>query len=133
MIQWNVETLESENSIASILSLAEIEWNKRKQLYERFRRKSSYSELVSTTDDKIKVGFEFYITNMTTGFFAGKAPLYSINKTVDEKQKGIIQKLFNKIFGTSNDPDELKSIIDYVTKYNDDSTEFYDLALIIFV
>jgi len=128
MIQWNVETLESENSIASILSLAEIEWNKRKQLYERFRRKSSYSELVSTTDDKIKVGFEFYITNMTTGFFAGKAPLYSINKTVDEKQKGIIQKLFNKIFGTSNDPDELKSIIDYVTKYNDDSTEFYDLA-----
>lgn len=128
MIQWNKGTLENESSIATILGLAQSEWNKRRQLYERFRRKTSYSELVSETDEKIKVALEYYITNMTTGYFAGKAPIYSVNKTVDEKQINIIKKLFNKIFGTSNDPDELKSLIDYVTKYNDDATEFYDLA-----
>lgn len=128
MIQWNPETLEQEVNIPTILSMAEQEWKKRKQLYERFRRKTSYSDLVSISDENVKVAFEYYITNMTTGYFAGKAPVYSVNKTVDEKKKSIIKKLFNKIFGGSNDPDELKVIIDYITKYNDDATEFFDLA-----
>ena len=32
MIQWNKETLEDANSVAQILTLAETEWNTRKQL-----------------------------------------------------------------------------------------------------
>ena len=40
MIQWNPETLENENSVAQILMLADKEWNARKQLYERIRRKT---------------------------------------------------------------------------------------------
>ena len=47
MIQWNKETLEEPNSVAKILTLAETEWNARKQLYERIRRKVINSELVS--------------------------------------------------------------------------------------
>ena len=43
MIQWNEETLENENSVAQILMLADKEWNARKQLYERIRRKTDNS------------------------------------------------------------------------------------------
>ena len=40
MIQWNPETLENENNVAQILMLADKEWNARKQLYERIKRKT---------------------------------------------------------------------------------------------
>ena len=61
MIQWNKETLEQPESVQQILSLAETEWEARRQLYERIRRKVSYSEIVSKNDENIKVGFENYI------------------------------------------------------------------------
>lgn len=129
MIQWNGETLENPDSIAQILSLAETEWNSRKELYERVRRKTSYSEIVSKDDNKIKVGFENYINSMVTGYFAGKSPVYDVEKVSDPTKLNIIKKLLNKVFNTDNNKDEeLKVLIDYISKYNDDSTEFFDLA-----
>ena len=129
MIQWNEETLENENSVAQILMLADKEWNARKQLYERIRRKTDNSELVSINDDKIKVAFENYINSMVTGYFAGKAPVYDVEKISDPTKLNIIKKLFNKIFNIdANKDEELKVLIDYISKYNDDSTEFFDLA-----
>lgn len=80
MIQWNPETLEDANSVTQILMLADKEWNARKQLYERIRRKTNNSELVSINDEKIKVAFENYINSMVTGYFAGKAPVYDVEK-----------------------------------------------------
>ena len=76
MIQWNKDTLEDPNSVAQILSIAETEWENRKKLYERIRRKANYSELVSIDDNNFKVAFENYINSMVTGYFAGKAPIY---------------------------------------------------------
>lgn len=129
MIQWNKETLENSDSITQILPLAEAEWNSRKELYERIRRKTSYSEIVSKDDNNIKVGFENYINSIVTGYFAGKAPVYDVEKVSDTTKLNIIKKLLNKVFNTDNNKDEeLKVLIDYISKYNDESTEFFDLA-----
>lgn len=129
MIQWNPETLEEANSVAQILILAETEWNARKQLYERIRRKVINSELVSADDNNIKVAFENYINSMVTGYFAGKAPVYDVEKVSDPTKLNIIKKLLNKVFNTNAKQDEeLKILIDYISKYNDDATEFFGLA-----
>lgn len=129
MIQWNKETLENADSVSQILALADTEWNSRKELYERIRRKTSNSELVSTNDNNIKVGFENYINSMVTGYFAGKSPIYDIEKISDPKKVKIIQKLLSKIIGDDiNKDEELKILIDYISKYNDEGTEFFDLA-----
>lgn len=129
MIQWNPETLEKSNSVAQILTLAENEWTARKQLYNRIRRKAINSELVSANDDNIKVAFENYINSMVTGYFAGKAPVYDVEKTSDTAKLNIIKKLLNKVFNADANKDkELKILIDYISKYNDDATEFFNLA-----
>lgn len=129
MIQWNKETLEKPDSIAQILPIAETEWNNRKNLYERIRRKATYSEMVSQDDNNIKVGFENYINSMVTGYFAGKAPVYDVEKISDPSKLNIIKKLLNKVFNSDNNNDEeLKVLIDYISKYNDDATEFFNLA-----
>lgn len=129
MIQWNKDTLENPNSVAQILSIAETEWKNRKELYERIRRKAKYSELVSTDDNNIKVAFENYINSMVTGYFAGKSPIYDVEKTSDVKKMNIIKKLLSKVFSTDlNKDEELKILIDYISKYNDDGSEFFKLA-----
>lgn len=129
MIQWNPETLEKPNSVATILTEADKEWEARKKLYERIRRKPTYSELVSENDENIKVAFENYISCMTTGFFAGKAPVYDIETISDPEKINIIKNILNKVFDIDKKKDEeLKMLIDYIAKYNDDATEFFDLA-----
>lgn len=129
MIQWNKETLEETNSVSQILSIAETEWASRKMLYERIRRKPTYSELVSESDNSVKVAFENYINSMVTGYFAGKAPVYDVEKVSDPTKLNIIKKLLNKVFNTDNNKDEeLKVLIDYISKYNDEATEFFNLA-----
>lgn len=126
MIQWNKETLEESESVSQILAIADTEWNSRKQLYERIRRKVTNSELVSIDDNNIKVGFENYINSMVTGYFAGKPPIYDVEKISDNKKLNIIQKLFSK--NSENKDEELKILINYINKYNDEGTEFFDLA-----
>lgn len=129
MIQWNLKTLENPDSVSQILSIAETEWNSRKELYKRIKRKTSNSELVNKDDTNIKVAFENYINSMVTGYFAGKAPVYDVEKISDPTKLNIIKKLFNKLFNTDASKDEeLKVLIDYISKYNDDATEFFDLA-----
>ena len=129
MIQWNKDTLENPESIAQILPIAETEWKNRRLLYERIRRKTSYSELVSLDDKEIKVAFENYINSMVTGYFAGKSPTYDVEKISDENKLSIIKKILNKVFKIDNKQDEeLKVLIEYISKYNDDGAEFFDLA-----
>ncbi len=126
MIQWNKETLENPDSVAQILALADAEWNSRRELYERIRRKPNYSEIVSKDDNKIKVGFENYINSMVSGYFAGKAPVYDVEVVSDLEKLNIIKKVLNKVFSIDKNKDEeLKVLIDYISKYNDDGAEFF--------
>lgn len=129
MIQWNKEMLESPDSVSQILALADMEWSSRRGLYERIRRKPNYSEIVSTDDNKIKVGFENYINSMVSGYFAGKAPVYDVEKISDPEKLNMIKSILNKVFSVDKNKDEeLKVLIDYISKYNDDAAEFFGLA-----
>lgn len=89
----------------------------RKYLYDRFTRKNDKSDVI--------VALEYYITIIASGYFGGKEPQYKVQKQNDT-QKGILKKIFGKIFGEKNNPDEFQAIVDYITKYNDNSSFFYD-------
>ena len=128
MIQWEERTLRDKESVANLIAQAEKEWGKRKELYKRFRRKDDSAKIIDESDEALKVGFEYYITNMTTGYFAGKEPIYSVEQVSDEQKKNIITKLLGKIFGQKTETEELMTLINYISSYNDDGSEFFDLA-----
>lgn len=89
----------------------------RKYLYDRFTRKNDNSDVI--------VALEYYISIIASGYFGGKEPQYKVQK-INETQKEILKKIFNKIFGEKNNPNEFQAIIDYITKYNDNGSFFYD-------
>lgn len=119
-IQYSDEFLSEENISSNINVL----WGKaipilqhRKQLYDRYTRKYDTSDVI--------VALEFYISTIASGYFGGKEPQYKVKK-INKTQKGILKKVFEKIFGDKNNPDEFQAIIDYITKYNDNGSFFYD-------
>lgn len=119
-IQYPEEFLNEQNIENNINIL----WGKaipilqhRKYLYDRYTRKYDISDVI--------VALEFYISTIATGYFGGKEPQYKVNK-INETQKGILQKVFEKMFGDKNKPEEYQTIIDYITKYNDNGSFFYD-------
>lgn len=119
-IQYQDDFL-SEKNINSNISVL---WGKalpiflhRKYLYDRFTRKYDTSDVI--------VALEYYISIIASGYFGGKEPQYKVQKQ-NETQKNILKKIFGKIFGEKNNPDEFQAIIDYITKYNDNGSFFYD-------
>lgn len=119
-IQYPDEFLSKENIANNINTLwgkAIPIWEHRKMLYDRYTRKHDISDVV--------VALEFYISTIASGYFGGKEPQYKVKK-INETQKGILKKVFKKIFGDKNNPEEFQTIIDYITKYNDNGSFFYD-------
>lgn len=119
-IQYSDNFLSEENIANNINVL----WGKalpilqhRKYLYDRYTRKNDKDDVI--------VALEFYISTIASGYFGGKEPQYKVKK-INETQKGILKKIFNKVFGEKNNPDEFQTIIDYITKYNDNGSFFYD-------
>lgn len=119
-IQYPDEFLDEKNIEQNINVL----WGKaipilqhRKYLYDRYTRKHDTSDVI--------VALEFYISTIASGYFGGKEPQFKVNR-INETKKGILQKIFNKIFGDKNNPDDYQTIIDYITKYNDNGSFFYD-------
>ena len=119
MLQMSKEYLDNEKNIFNIVQKIEPILKHRIMLYERYRRK---------VDAEIKVPLEYYIANIATGYFAGKAPKFSVKQEKDEKRKNIIKKLFDKIIGKNSNADELKMLIDYINDYNDLPAFFYELV-----
>ena len=119
-IQYQDDFLKEENIDNNISIL----WGRalpilmhRKYLYDRFTRKNDKSDVI--------VALEYYITIIASGYFGGKEPQYKVKK-INDTQKNILQKIFDKVFGDKNNPDEFQAIIDYITKYNDNGSFFYD-------
>ena len=119
-IQYQDDFINEENIDKNINIL----WGKalpifmhRKYLYDRFTRKYDDSDVI--------VALEYYISVIASGYFGGKEPQYKVKK-VNDTQKEILKKLYEKVFGDKNDPDEFQAIIDYITKYNDNGSFFYD-------
>jgi SPP1 family phage portal protein len=129
MIQLsNVKELNEEN-IYKLVDLVTPELNKKKELYKRYRRKSSDVEIIGANDKKnIVVPFEKYIVDIATGYLGGKEPTYEVEDTADEKKKSIIKKVLDKIVGEKDYKDSMETIINYITNYNDDGLENYQLV-----
>lgn len=119
MLQMKLEYLDNEKNISDIVVKVKEILAHRQELYNRYKRK---------VNAEIKVPLEYYIANIATGYFGGKAPKYSVKQEKNNKKKRAIQKLFDKVVGKNADADELKMIIDYINDYNDLPAFFYELV-----
>lgn len=122
-IQYKDEFLSKANINQNISVL----WGKalpifmhRKYLQDRFTRKYEEKDVV--------VALEYYISIIASGYFGGKEPQFKV-KNINETQKGILNRIFKRIFGEKNDPEDYQAIIDYIAKYNDNGSFFYDCVL----
>jgi len=114
--------------INKLVTLITPELNKRKELYTRYKRKLKDSDLIFNHNGKNVVPFEKYIINTSSGYLGGKAPKYIVENTSDEEKQEIIKKLLKKEVGKDTYQKEMEVLIDYITNYNDDSNEHYNLV-----
>lgn len=121
----NIEEIKEED-VPKLVQKIIPELNSRKELWKRIHRKSKLCELVFN-DNKTKITFEKYIWLIASGFLGGKAPVYSVSDTIDAEKEKILADLFDKKVKENNYKKSMEVIIDYITKFNDDSTEHYDL------
>ena len=122
-IQYKDEFLNKKNINQNISIL----WGKalpifmhRKYLQDRFTRKYDKKDVV--------VALEYYISIIAAGYFGGKEPQFKV-KNINKTQKGILNKIFKRVFGEKNNPEDYQAIIDYIAKYNDNGSFFYDCVL----
>ena len=98
--------------------------SKRKDLHEKYTRGSSDSQTLYD-GTSLKVPFEKFIVDLATGYLAGK-PDYNVN-IPNELDSKVRTNIFEKESLDESLIEEMKSIIDYITNYNDDPAEVYSL------
>ena len=119
MLQMQLEYLNEEKNVSTIVQKAKEILQHRAELYNRYRRKVS---------SEIKVPLEYYIANIATGYYGGKAPKFSVKQETNQNKKDTILRLFEKEVGKNANSDELKMLIDYINDYNDLPAFFYELV-----
>ena len=103
--------------VSSVLS-------KRQDLHERYTRGSNDS--TTLYDGKsLKVPFEKFIVDLATGYLSG-VPEYTVN-VPSELDSKVRKSVFEEDVLSDDLINEMKSIIDYITQYNDDANEVYCL------
>ena len=114
--------------IPKLLEIVEPILQKRKNLHEKYTRQATSSNLMYSNGvvDTI-VPFEKYITDLATGYLSGK-PIYSVTDTLDEDKIRLLKDLLDKPQKDSDYKKGMEIIIDYITGYNDDATEHYNLV-----
>lgn len=123
----NLEELNSED-IPKLLELINPILTKRRKLHEKYTRQATSSQLMySGKNDDTIVPFEKYITDLATGYLSGK-PIYSVTDTLDEDKVKLLQNLLDKEQKDEDYKKGMEIIIDYITGYNDDATEHYNLV-----
>lgn len=116
------------SDIQKLVDKIQPELDKRKRLYLRYKRKVKDSDLIFVHEKgNGVVPFEKYIVNMSSGYLGGKAPKYIVENTSDEEKQNIIKRLLQKIVGKDTYQKEMEVLIDFITNYNDDENEHYNL------
>ena len=105
--------------------------NKRKKLHEKYSRGATDTKLMYETNDQedvlvTKLPFEKFITDLATGYTAG-SPRYVVNTSKDEEKNRLIEALLDKSPRDEEYAEGMKVLIEYITNYNDDESENYDL------
>lgn len=103
--------------VSSVLS-------KRQDLHERYTRGSNDSTTLYDAKS-LKVPFEKFIVDLATGYLAG-VPEYTVN-VPSELDSKVRKSVFEEEVLSDDLINEMKSIIDYITQYNDDANEVYCL------
>lgn len=128
MIQVSNLTEITENDVYQLVDMIVPELNSRQELWKRIHRKAKLCNLVFDVNGKKEnITFEKYIWLIASGFLGGKAPVYTVNDTVDKEKIKLIQELFDKKINDKNYKKKMEIVIDYITRYNDDETEHYNL------
>jgi len=127
MIQLsNIKKLE-EKDIPKLVDTVKKELVKKEKLYERYRRKKNDSDIIGGRKN-LNISFEKYIIDNASGYLGGKEPTYEVQVTTDDKKRGLLKKILQKVIPSEDYADEMKTIIDHIVDYNDDGTENYTLV-----
>jgi len=122
----NLDKLDKDD-IPKLVETVKKELSKKEKLYERYRRKKNDSDLIKGIGN-LNISFEKYIIDNASGYLGGKEPTYEVQVTSDDKKKGILKKIFQKIIPSEDYADSMKLVIDHIVDYNDDGTENYTLV-----
>ncbi len=116
MIQYTKEYLEDSNNATSIINEIIPILKHRKDLRDLYTKKDG-------------IPLEAYTCKVATGYLAGTKPSFTVNQETNANKQSIISKLFNKVFGEKANPDEFKTMIDYINDYNDLGDFFLQICL----
>lgn len=117
----------NEANISELLDLIYPILNKRKQLKDKYSRYANEVKVMySDTNNKTIIPYEKFITDLATGYLSG-TPVYKVDVSKDENKNQILKKLLDIPEKDSNYNMEMESLIEYITKYNDDAQENHDL------
>lgn len=119
MIQVNKEYLNNERYVSDLVGRVKKVLKHRAYLRERYERK---------LDKEIKTPLEYYISNIATGYFAGKEPVYTVKQETDKNKIEIIKKYLEKEVGKNANQEEMQMLLDYIKDYNDNGSFFYDIV-----
>ena len=87
--------------------------------------------MYSNDEEATILPFEKFITDLATGYTAGQ-PTYNVEISKDEEKNRILKQLLDKDAKDDKYVDSMKILIDYISGYNDDGQECYDLIHDIF-
>ncbi len=105
---------------------------KREELHKKYSREATASKVMYSDDEEQTVlPFEKFITDLATGYTAGK-PTYNVEASKDEEKNRILKQLLDKDAKDDDYVRGMKIILDYISDYNDDAQEAYDLIHDIF-
>ncbi len=123
----NLEEYRKED-IPKLLEQIQPILTKRKNLHDKYTRQATSSKLMySGKNEDTIVPFEKYITDLATGYLSGK-PIYSVTDTIDQDKINLLKNLLDKDPKDKDYKKGMEIIIDYITGYNDDATEHYNLV-----
>lgn len=116
MLQYTKSYLENSNNATSIINEIIPILKHRKDLRDLYTKKDG-------------IPLEAYTCKVATGYLAGTKPSFTVNQETNANKQSIISKLFNKVFGEKANPDEFKTMIDYINDYNDLGDFFLQICL----
>ena len=122
----NLEEL-TEKDIPRLVNKIQPILDKRRALHDRYSRLADDSTLLwSKNNEKTKITFEKFLTDLATGYTSG-TPIYSVEDNDDDEKKALIKKLLNKDIGEKDYKESMEILIQYITNFNDDAEQNYQM------
>lgn len=117
----------TESQIPQLLNAIRPILQKRRILHERYSRNADdHTVMFSQNNSTTKLPFEKFIVDLATGYTAG-VPTYKVNIADNDKKAKILEEILDKKIIDKDYAEKMKAIIDFISRFNDDAQENYDL------